>query len=87
MPQSRAPAPRGPDSLTGPGGEQLITGVTHDSRRARPGDLYAALAGGHAHGAQFCSQAAAAGVLPAAVGLAGAVPVVAWRRRRPSDDD
>jgi signal peptidase I len=33
------------------------------------------------------TQAGAAGVLPAAVGLAGAVPVVAWRRRRRSDDD
>jgi signal peptidase I len=28
------------------------------------------------------TEAAAAGVIPAAVGLAGAVPVVAWRRRR-----
>jgi signal peptidase I len=33
------------------------------------------------------TEAAAAGVLPAAVGLAGAVPVVAWRRRRRSADD
>jgi signal peptidase I len=33
------------------------------------------------------TQAGAAGVLPAAVGLAGAVPVVAWRRRRRPDDD
>jgi signal peptidase I len=33
------------------------------------------------------AQAAAAGVIPAAVGLAGAVPVVAWRRRRGSDRD
>jgi signal peptidase I len=33
------------------------------------------------------TQAAAAGVLPATVGLAGAVPIVAWRRRRRSDDD
>jgi signal peptidase I len=32
------------------------------------------------------TEAAAAGVIPAAVGLAGAVPVVFWRRRR-SDDD
>jgi hypothetical protein len=29
----------------------------------------------------------ALGALPAAVGLAGAVPVVAWRRRRHSDPD
>jgi len=33
------------------------------------------------------TEAAAAGVIPAAVGLAGAVPVVFWRRRRRSDDD
>jgi signal peptidase I len=33
------------------------------------------------------TEAAAAGALPAAVGLAGAVPIVAWRRRRRSDDD
>jgi signal peptidase I len=33
------------------------------------------------------TQAASAGVLPAAVGLAGAVPLIAWRRRRRSGDD
>jgi signal peptidase I len=33
------------------------------------------------------TQAAALGAMPAAVGLAGAVPVIAWRRRRRSDDD
>jgi signal peptidase I len=33
------------------------------------------------------SQAAALGALPAAVGLAGAVPMVAWRRRRRSDSE
>jgi len=33
------------------------------------------------------ADAAAVGVIPAAVGLAGAVPVVAWRRRRRSDSD
>lgn len=33
------------------------------------------------------TQAAAAGVLPAAVGLAGAVPLVAWRRRWRPDRD
>jgi UDP-N-acetylmuramoyl-L-alanyl-D-glutamate--2,6-diaminopimelate ligase len=38
-----------------------VTGVTHDSRRVRPGDLYAALAGSNYHGARFCAQAAAAG--------------------------
>jgi signal peptidase I len=33
------------------------------------------------------TQAGALGALPAAVGLAGAVPVVAWRRRRRTDSD
>jgi signal peptidase I len=33
------------------------------------------------------TQAAALGALPAAVGLAGAVPMVAWRRRRRSDSE
>ena len=36
----------------GPGGPPLVRGVTHDSRRVRPGDLYAALPGGHQHGAR-----------------------------------
>ena len=35
----------------------MITGVTLDSRDVRPGDLFAALPGAHAHGSQFCAQA------------------------------
>lgn len=38
-----------------------LTGVTHDSRRVQPGDLYAALPGSRHHGAGFCREAAAAG--------------------------
>jgi UDP-N-acetylmuramoyl-L-alanyl-D-glutamate--2,6-diaminopimelate ligase len=38
-----------------------VTGVTHDSRRVAPGDLYAALPGTRFHGAVFAEQAAAAG--------------------------
>jgi UDP-N-acetylmuramoyl-L-alanyl-D-glutamate--2,6-diaminopimelate ligase len=53
----------GPEPFHGPGGSGGITGVTHDSRRARPGDLYAALPGGHHHGARFCSQAVEAGAV------------------------
>ncbi|MBT2209819.1 UDP-N-acetylmuramoyl-L-alanyl-D-glutamate--2,6-diaminopimelate ligase [Actinomadura sp. NEAU-AAG7] len=37
------------------------TGITHDSRAVLPGDLYAALPGARAHGAQFSAQAAEAG--------------------------
>jgi UDP-N-acetylmuramoyl-L-alanyl-D-glutamate--2,6-diaminopimelate ligase len=53
----------GPDPFTGPGGPQLVTGVTHDSRRVQPGDLYAALPGSQHHGAQFCQDAASAGAV------------------------
>lgn len=50
----------------GPGGLALdgtdaaatrVTGVTLDSRAVRPGDLYAALPGSRAHGAQFAAAA------------------------------
>lgn len=40
-----------------------LTGVTHDSRSVRPGDLYAALPGATVHGARFCAQAAQAGAV------------------------
>ncbi|MYS22015.1 UDP-N-acetylmuramoylalanyl-D-glutamate--2,6-diaminopimelate ligase [Streptomyces sp. DvalAA-14] len=39
----------------------LVTGITHDSRAVRPGDLYAALPGARFHGADFAAQAAEAG--------------------------
>ncbi|WP_028647751.1 UDP-N-acetylmuramoyl-L-alanyl-D-glutamate--2,6-diaminopimelate ligase [Nocardiopsis sp. CNT312] len=38
-----------------------VRGITHDSRRVGPGDLYAALPGTRVHGAVFCAQAAKAG--------------------------
>ena len=40
-----------------------ITGITHDSRTVRPGDLYAALPGTQTHGAAFAAQAAADGAV------------------------
>ena len=40
-----------------------VSGVTHDSRRVRPGDLYAALPGRQHHGAAFCDDAADAGAV------------------------
>jgi UDP-N-acetylmuramoyl-L-alanyl-D-glutamate--2,6-diaminopimelate ligase len=49
------------DVLTGLSGPAGVTGITHDSRLVRPGDLYAALPGSQVHGARFCEQAAAAG--------------------------
>lgn len=41
--------------------EVAVTGVTHDSREVRPGDLYVALPGSRVHGADYCAQAVAAG--------------------------
>jgi UDP-N-acetylmuramoyl-L-alanyl-D-glutamate--2,6-diaminopimelate ligase len=38
-----------------------LSGITHDSRRVQPGDLYVALPGSRHHGAGFCRDAAAAG--------------------------
>ncbi|HEX2314972.1 MAG TPA: Mur ligase domain-containing protein, partial [Thermomonospora sp.] len=40
-----------------------VTGITHDSRQVMPGDLYAALPGARAHGADYAAQAAAAGAV------------------------
>lgn len=40
-----------------------VTGLTHDSRTVRPGDVYAALPGDRAHGAEFAAQAAQAGAV------------------------
>jgi UDP-N-acetylmuramoyl-L-alanyl-D-glutamate--2,6-diaminopimelate ligase len=57
--------------------EALLTGVTLDSRRVRPGDLYAALPGANVHGAQFAAQAAAAGAVAALTDGAGADLVAA----------
>ena len=53
----------GPDPFTGPDGPMLVCGVTHDSRRVGPGDLYAALPGGNHHGAEFCQDAVSAGAV------------------------
>jgi UDP-N-acetylmuramoyl-L-alanyl-D-glutamate--2,6-diaminopimelate ligase len=40
-----------------------VTGITHDSRAVRPGDLYAALPGARLHGADFVNQAAGLGAV------------------------
>lgn len=42
-------------------GAAEVTGITHDSRAVRPGDLYAALPGARLHGADFVTQAAGLG--------------------------
>ncbi|WP_045878304.1 UDP-N-acetylmuramoyl-L-alanyl-D-glutamate--2,6-diaminopimelate ligase [Pseudofrankia sp. DC12] len=68
-----------------PAPEAVLHGVTHDSRAVRPGDLYAALPGAHAHGADYAAAAVASGASAVltdpegAAALAGTVdlPVVA----------
>jgi UDP-N-acetylmuramoyl-L-alanyl-D-glutamate--2,6-diaminopimelate ligase len=49
-----------------------VTGITHDSRAARPGDLYTALPGANAHGADFAAQAVANGAVALLTDAAGA---------------
>ncbi|MET9917989.1 UDP-N-acetylmuramoyl-L-alanyl-D-glutamate--2,6-diaminopimelate ligase [Streptomyces sp. NPDC006435] len=44
-----------------PPGTGEVTGITHDSRAVRPGDVYAALPGARLHGADFAAQAAGLG--------------------------
>ena len=50
----------------------VLTGCTLDSRAVQPGDLYAALPGARAHGADFAQQAAAAGAAAILTDEAGA---------------
>ena len=57
-----------------------VTGVTLDSRRVRPGDLYAALPGSLTHGARFADAALRAGAVlmltdPAGAVIADGVPI------------
>src|SRR5215472_17580838 len=54
-----------------------VTGVTHDSRSVRPGDLYAALPGGTVHGARFCADAATAGAVAVLTDPAGREAAIA----------
>ncbi|MFF5083128.1 UDP-N-acetylmuramoyl-L-alanyl-D-glutamate--2,6-diaminopimelate ligase [Actinoplanes sp. NPDC000266] len=57
-------------TLTGDDAE--VTGITHDSREVRPGDLYAALPGANRHGAEFSAAVAAAGATAILTDPAGA---------------
>ncbi|WP_374991082.1 UDP-N-acetylmuramoyl-L-alanyl-D-glutamate--2,6-diaminopimelate ligase [Streptomyces sp. LHD-70] len=52
-------------------GTAEITGITHDSRAVRPGDIYAALPGARVHGADFAAQAADLGAAAILTDLAG----------------
>ena len=66
------------DPLRDDGGSAgVLTGVTHDSRAVRPGDLYAALPGSSVHGAQFCVAAAEAGAVAVLTDPAGRASAIA----------
>ncbi|MFD4635294.1 UDP-N-acetylmuramoyl-L-alanyl-D-glutamate--2,6-diaminopimelate ligase [Streptomyces sp. NPDC058284] len=52
------PGEPGTPDTSGNAGTTEITGITHDSRAVRPGDIYAALPGARMHGADFVAQAA-----------------------------
>jgi UDP-N-acetylmuramoyl-L-alanyl-D-glutamate--2,6-diaminopimelate ligase len=43
--------------------DTAVSGITHDSRLVRPGDLYVAMPGAHTHGARHAAAAAAAGAV------------------------
>ncbi|MBQ0830501.1 UDP-N-acetylmuramoyl-L-alanyl-D-glutamate--2,6-diaminopimelate ligase [Streptomyces tagetis] len=58
--------------VTAPRSTAGITGITHDSRAVRPGDLYAALPGARLHGADFVTQAAGLGAAAVLTDPAGA---------------
>ncbi|MGV3561888.1 MAG: Mur ligase domain-containing protein, partial [Nocardioides sp.] len=53
-------------------GEAALTGITLSSERVLPGDLYAALPGARAHGADFADRALAAGAVAVLTDPAGA---------------
>jgi len=54
-----------------PPAQVSVSGVTLDSRAVLPGDLYAALPGARAHGADFAASAAAAGAVAVLTDRAG----------------
>lgn len=75
----------GPAVLTADDSAAQITGVTHDSRAVRRGDLYAALPGAHAHGADFAAAAAAAGAAAMLTDHQGPHPLPTILVERPRD--
>ncbi|WP_435839680.1 UDP-N-acetylmuramoyl-L-alanyl-D-glutamate--2,6-diaminopimelate ligase [Streptomyces caniferus] len=57
--------------------DAMVTGITHDSRAVRPGDVYAALPGARLHGADFVAQAADLGATAILTDPSGAERAVA----------
>ena len=62
-------------SLHGSADGVVVTGCTHVSRAVQPGDLYAALPGAHAHGADFAEAARDLGAVAVLTDAAGAARV------------
>ncbi|WRZ52071.1 UDP-N-acetylmuramoyl-L-alanyl-D-glutamate--2,6-diaminopimelate ligase [Streptomyces sp. NBC_01314] len=60
-----------------PGSAAEVTGITHDSRSVRPGDVYAALPGARLHGADFVDQAVGLGAVAVLTDPSGAERVAA----------
>nr|WP_229924441.1 UDP-N-acetylmuramoyl-L-alanyl-D-glutamate--2,6-diaminopimelate ligase [Streptomyces sulfonofaciens] len=74
-PLARLADQAGVRTATGPAGgheDVAVTGITHDSRAVRPGDVYAALPGARLHGADFSAQAADLGAVAILTDPAGA---------------
>nr|WP_055503083.1 UDP-N-acetylmuramoyl-L-alanyl-D-glutamate--2,6-diaminopimelate ligase [Nonomuraea pusilla] len=65
------------DSGTSRSPHAALTGVTIDSRAVRRGDLYVALPGNHAHGAEYAAQAMAGGAVAVLTDRAGRDAAVA----------
>ncbi|MCU1538086.1 MAG: UDP-N-acetylmuramoylalanyl-D-glutamate--2,6-diaminopimelate ligase [Humibacillus sp.] len=68
--RTRVVAPTSGGSTASPG-SVAVTGATLDSRAVVPGDLYAALPGFNAHGADYAPQAVAAGAVAVLTDEAG----------------
>jgi UDP-N-acetylmuramoyl-L-alanyl-D-glutamate--2,6-diaminopimelate ligase len=65
-----------PGPLSVPGATRGLSGITHDSRRVQPGDLYVALPGSNHHGARFCADAASAGAAAILTDPSGKEPAI-----------
>ncbi|MEV4612834.1 UDP-N-acetylmuramoyl-L-alanyl-D-glutamate--2,6-diaminopimelate ligase [Kitasatospora sp. NPDC049258] len=68
MPLAEVARLLGLEPLDGP----QVTGITHDSRAVRPGDVYVAFPGANHHGAAFAAAAVAAGAAAVLTDAAGA---------------
>ncbi len=75
-----------PGQVDGAEGEEVVTGLTADSRRVRPGFVFAALQGGAADGRTFIPQAIEAGAVAVLGTDLPELPVTAIETPRPRLD-